>query len=51
MDLYKWAFKLAPFAPSQLIADGFELARDIRSVDMRASPYDLRSLGFVPIPH
>ncbi|WP_414664578.1 3-methyladenine DNA glycosylase [Horticoccus sp. 23ND18S-11] len=50
MDLYKWAFKLAPFAPSQLIADGFELARDIRAVDMRASPYDLRSLGFVPIP-
>jgi len=49
MDLYKWAFKLAPFAPAELVADGFELARDIREVDMRASPYDLRSLGFEPI--
>ena len=50
MDLYKWAFKLAPFAPSELIADCFELARDIREVDMRASPYDLRALGFEAIP-
>lgn len=49
MDLYKWAFKLAPLAPSELIADGFELARDIREVDMRASPYDLAGLGFPPI--
>ena len=49
MDLYKWAFKLAPFTPSELIADGFELARDIREIDMRASPYDLRALGFAPI--
>ncbi|MDO8543222.1 MAG: 3-methyladenine DNA glycosylase [Opitutaceae bacterium] len=50
MDLYKWAFKLAPFSPSDLIADGFELARDIREIDMRASPYDLRALGYGPIP-
>lgn len=50
MDLYKWSFKLAPFAPSELIADCFALARDIREVDMRASPYDLRALGFAPIP-
>jgi hypothetical protein len=50
MDLYKWAFKLAPFAPAELVADGFELARDIREIDMRASPYDLRALGFAPIP-
>jgi len=49
MDLYKWAFKLAPFTPSELVADCFELARDIREVDMRASPYDLRALGFTPI--
>ncbi|HEY5551835.1 MAG TPA: 3-methyladenine DNA glycosylase, partial [Opitutaceae bacterium] len=46
MDLYKWAAKLLPFAPSELVADAFELARDIREVDMRASPYDLRALGF-----
>jgi len=49
MDLYKWAFKLAPFTPSCLVADCFSLARDIREIDMRASPYDLRALGFEPI--
>jgi hypothetical protein len=49
MDLYKWAFKLAPFTPAELIADCFALARDIREVDMRASPYDLAALGFPPI--
>lgn len=50
MDLYKWAYKLAPYTPAELVADCFELARDIREVDMRASPYDLRALGFAPIP-
>jgi hypothetical protein len=49
MDLYKWAFKLAPFTPAELIADCFALARDIREVDMRASPYDFAALGFAPI--
>jgi N-acetylglucosamine kinase-like BadF-type ATPase len=49
MDLYKWAFKLAPFTPSELVADCFELAREIRQVDMRASPYDLRALGYEPV--
>ena len=49
MDLYKWAFKLAPFTPAELTADGFELAVAIREIDMRASPYDLRELGFEPI--
>ena len=49
MDLYKWAFKLAPFSPSELIADCFALARAIREVDMRASPYDFAKLGYTPI--
>jgi len=49
MDLYKWAFKLAPFTPSELVADCFALAREIREVDMRASPYDFRQLGYAPI--
>jgi hypothetical protein len=49
MDLYKWAFKFAPFTPSELIADCFALARDIRETDMRASPYDFQKLGFAPI--
>jgi hypothetical protein len=49
MDLYKWAYKLSPYTPSELLADCFVLARDIREVDMRASPYDLRHLGYEPI--
>lgn len=49
MDLYKWAYKLAPFTPSELMADCFALAREIREVDMRASPYDCTSLGLAPI--
>jgi hypothetical protein len=49
MDLYKWAFKLAPFTASELVADCFELARTIRVVDMRASPYDFNALGYPPI--
>jgi hypothetical protein len=50
MDLYKWAYTLLPAVPSELVADAFELARDVRSLDMRASPYDLRALGFEPVP-
>jgi hypothetical protein len=49
MDLYKWAFKFAPFVPSELIADCFALAWAIREIDVRASPYDLRKIGFEPI--
>jgi hypothetical protein len=29
--------------------DCFDLAREIRELDMRASPYDLRALGYVPV--
>jgi hypothetical protein len=49
MDLYKHAFRLSPLVPSELVADCFELAWDIRELDMRASPYDFADLGFVPI--
>ncbi|QIK77509.1 YfjD family protein [Nocardioides piscis] len=49
MDLYKHAFRLTPMVPSELVADCFELARDIRELDMRAAPYDLTGLGFEPI--
>ncbi|HEX5540960.1 MAG TPA: 3-methyladenine DNA glycosylase [Micromonospora sp.] len=49
MDLYKWASKLSPLVPSELVADAFELARDIRTLDMRASPYDLTALGYEPV--
>ncbi len=50
MDLYKWATKLAPLTPSQLIADCFELAVAVRELDMAASPYDLRAYGYEPVP-
>ncbi len=50
MDLYKWASKLMPFTPSSLLLSCFELAKDIRTLDMRASPYDLAPLGHSPIP-
>ena len=50
MDLYKHAYKLSPLVPSDLVADAFALARDIRGFDMRASPYDLTALGFAPVP-
>ena len=50
MDLYKWAFKLAPWCPSDLMADAFDLARDIRALDMKASPYDLSAYGYDAVP-
>src|SRR6185369_4390135 len=49
MDLYKWAYKLSPLVPSELVADCFELSREIRELDMRASPYDLADLGYEPV--
>lgn len=49
MDLYKWAVKLGPLVPGDLMLDAFELARDIRELDMRASPYDLAAWGYAPV--
>jgi hypothetical protein len=49
MDLYKHAFRLSPMICSDLVADCFELARDIRVLDMCASPYDLSDLGHPPV--
>jgi len=49
MDLYKHAFRLTPMVCSDLVADCFELARDIRVLDMRAAPYDLADLGYEPV--
>ena len=44
MDLYKHAFRLSPMVPSDLVVDAFELAWDVRVLDMRAAPYDLTGL-------
>jgi hypothetical protein len=49
MDLYKWADKLGPLVPGTLLLHAFVLARDIRALDMRASPYDLAALGYAPV--
>ena len=49
MDLYKWATKLGPLIPGELLLDTFELARDIRLLDMQAAPYDLSAWGVTPV--
>lgn len=49
MDVYKWAMKLGPLVPGELLLDSFELARDIRALDMAASPYDLEDWGVEPV--
>lgn len=50
MDLYKIAYKVAPLLPAELMVDAFELAREIRVLDMRASPYDVSRYGYQPVP-
>ena len=49
MDVYRWAFKRYPWIGSDLIMDAFELALDIRHLDMAASPYDLAESGIDPV--
>jgi hypothetical protein len=49
MDLYKWAYKLVPLVGSDVVARCFELAREVRLLDMQASPYDLAALGVEPV--
>ena len=49
MDVYKFCYKLSPLVPSDLVAAAFSLAREIRELDMRASPYDLAALGLAPV--
>jgi hypothetical protein len=49
MDLYKWAAKAMPWSGSELLLDCFELAMELRDLDMRASPYDLTEWGRQPV--
>ncbi len=49
MDVYKWCFKLTPLVPSEITLAALDLAREIRTLDMAASPYDLAALGIEPI--
>ena len=50
MDLYKWAYKLSPALPSELVMGCFELSWRVRAMDMQASPYDLTDWGYPAIP-
>lgn len=49
MDIYKWAYKLYPWISSDLIRQAFFLAVYARTIDMKASPYDLQDQGLDPI--
>ena len=49
MDLYKWAAKAMPWIGTELLLECFELANELRDLDMRASPYDLTEWGREPI--
>lgn len=49
MDLYKWSSKLWPWIGSDLVGEAYALAEAGRDLDMRASPYDLRHLGYEPV--
>lgn len=49
MDVYKWAYKLLPLVSSDLLMDCFELAWQVRELDMKAAPYDLTDWGYEPV--
>ena len=49
MDVYKWATKLTPIVPGDLTMDCFDLAMEIRLLDMQASPYDLSGYEVEPV--
>jgi hypothetical protein len=40
---------LTPLLPSELVLECFRPAREMRELDMRASPYDLADLGCTPV--
>lgn len=49
MDLYRWAYGAMPWIGSDLLWESFELATELRVLDMQASPYDLRRFGLEPV--
>lgn len=49
MDVYKWAYKSLPVVSSELLFQAFELASEIRLLDMQATPYDLSEWGYEPV--
>jgi hypothetical protein len=49
MDLYKWCYKSVAWCGTDLLFECFLLALDLRELDMRASPYDLRAWDYPPV--
>jgi hypothetical protein len=49
MDLYRWAYGAMPWIGSDLLWQTFELATELRVLDMQASPYDLEAFGLEPV--
>jgi hypothetical protein len=49
MDIYRWAYSAMPWIGSNLLWECFELAAELRVLDMQASPYDLRHLELEPV--
>lgn len=49
MDLYRFAFTLAPMVGAELVVECYAHARKARILDMRASPYDVSGFGFSPV--
>jgi hypothetical protein len=49
MDVYKWALKLGPLVPGEVLLDCFALAAEVRRTDMQASPYDVSAYGLEPV--
>jgi hypothetical protein len=49
MDLYKWCYKAMPWLSSELLWQCFLLAKDVRELDMRASPYNLTEYNLEPV--
>ena len=49
MDVFQQALQLGPIVPGELLLDAFELAREIRTLDMCASPYDVSDYGLAPV--
>lgn len=49
MDLYRWAYTSMPWIGSDLLWECFELALELRVLDMQAGPYDLSAIGFEPV--
>mmetsp|Transcript_37708 Transcript_37708/g.120994 ORF Transcript_37708/g.120994 Transcript_37708/m.120994 type:complete len:350 (+) Transcript_37708:1658-2707(+) len=43
MDLFKYALRLMPFIEAELLADALSVALQARTLDLRASPYDVRA--------